>query len=229
MIICFSGTDGAGKSTQIDALRQRLASVDIRTEYVWARGGYTPVFVALKRLLHLLMGRRSNETARSSSNAAYSARRSVALSKPWIARLWLILAMLDLLMLYAVYVRCLSMRGRWVILDRYLIDTRIDFLRNHAYVFSEKSLLWRLVCWTAPKPHVHFLLTVPVAVSEARSRQKNEPYPDSTETLVFRLAAYEEFARDRGGAIVHLDGRESVEELFRQIDRHIPALTMVRS
>lgn len=228
MIICFSGTDGAGKSTQIDLLRKKFASVGVSTSYVWARGGYTPGFVALKRLLHILMGRRRNELAHSAGNADYNARRSVAFSKPWIARLWLTLAMLDMLALYAVYVRTLSMLGRMVILDRYLIDTRIDFMRHHARGFSENSLLWRLLCRMVPKPDVHFLLTVPVEVSEARSRQKNEPYPDSTETLAFRLAAYEEFVRKSGGAIVHLDGREPVEELSRQIEGHIPALTTVR-
>jgi thymidylate kinase len=224
MIICFSGTDGAGKSTQIERLSQRLAALNIEAQHIWSRGGYTPMFMALKRSIHILMGRRKNELVHDSGNANYSARRSKALRKPWVARFWLSLAILDLALLYGVYVRVLSLLGRTVILDRYMIDTRIDFLRHHSAFFSDRSPLWRVVCRVVPTPDVHFLLTVPVEVSLARSKEKNEPYPDSLETLEFRLAAYQEFAEANLECVVILDGREPLEVLFEKIDQHIPVL-----
>lgn len=225
MIIAFSGTDGAGKSTQIAELRERLAQRNVKTHHIWARGGYTPLFSAMKRVVLTMMGRRGGKLMDPSKSVDYRKRRTGAFSKPFIARSWLILAMLDLVLLYGVHARVLSRLGGVVILDRYLIDTRIDFLRHHSNVFSDQSLLWRLLSNLCPTPDVHFLITVPVDVTMSRSLQKDEPYPDSRETLKFRLEAYEAFADSAKGSIVRLDGREPLARLFQQIDQQIPALS----
>ena len=225
MIIAFSGTDGAGKSTQISALRERLAQRHNKTHYIWARGGYTPLFSAMKRVVLVLIGRRGGKLMDPSNSVEYGKRRSGAFHKLWIARSWLILAMLDLALLYGLHTRVLSRMGRVVILDRYLIDTEIDFLRHHANVFSDRSLLWRLLSRLCPTPDVHFLVTVPVDVTMSRSLQKNEPYPDTRETLEFRLSAYEAFADAAKDCIVRLDGREPLPLLFQKIDQQIPAFS----
>lgn len=229
MIIAFSGTDGAGKSTQIEALRSRLSECGVKTNYIWARGGYTPAFSLLKRLVLGAMGRKGGKLMDPSKSAEYNNRRKVAFRKPWIARIWLALAILDLALLYGIYLRILKLRGSTVVLDRYLIDTRIDFLRHHSNVFSDKSILWQLLMRVCAKPDVHFLITVPVDISMARSLQKNEPYPDSRETLEFRLTTYEAYANSACDSIVHLDGRTHLNDLFQIIDQHVPALNAPQS
>ena len=51
MIVVFSGTDGSGKSTQIKILINEFRKQGFRAKYIWARGGYTPLFSALKKIL----------------------------------------------------------------------------------------------------------------------------------------------------------------------------------
>lgn len=227
MIIAFSGTDGAGKSTQIVALRSRLSERGVRTIYIWSRGGYTPIYSGLKRLVLTAMGRRGGKLMDPSKSTDYNRRRKLAFNRPWIARLWLILAILDLSILHAIYVRVLRFMGFTIVLDRHLIDTRLDFLRHHANVFSENLLIWKLLMLVCPKPDVHFLITVPVDVTVARSRQKKEPFPDNRETLEFRLTAYETYAYSARDDIIHLDGREPLDDLFSIIDQHVSALGIV--
>ena len=55
MIIAFSGTDGAGKSTQIKILVSEFSKQGFKVKYIWARGGYTPLFSALKFFLRILL------------------------------------------------------------------------------------------------------------------------------------------------------------------------------
>jgi len=49
-IIFFSGLDGAGKSTQIDILKNHYLNQNKKVYYFWSRGGYTPGFQRLKNI-----------------------------------------------------------------------------------------------------------------------------------------------------------------------------------
>ena len=57
-IIVFSGLDGAGKSTQIDLLLTEFHKRERFVTCIWSRGGYTPIFNAIKNLARRLSGRR---------------------------------------------------------------------------------------------------------------------------------------------------------------------------
>ena len=54
-IIVFSGTDGSGKTTQIKLLINELKKKGFSTKYLWARGGYTPLFLGLKKILKIFL------------------------------------------------------------------------------------------------------------------------------------------------------------------------------
>ena len=58
MIVVFSGTDGSGKSTQIEMLINEFRNQGFRTKYIWARGGYTPLFSVLKKILRMLTAKK---------------------------------------------------------------------------------------------------------------------------------------------------------------------------
>ncbi len=183
-LIAFSGIDGAGKSTQIDILIRCLRIAGKDPVYVWSRGGYTPGVEAAKRLV-----RRAGR-GRIVPPSGRTEQRAQAFAKPRTRRLWLALAMLDLIVLYAVGIRWWRWRERPVICDRYLWDTLIDFRLNFPTEDVERWLLWRVLRATAPKPDVAFLLLVPVDESVRRGELKHEPFPDSRETLAQRLDAY---------------------------------------
>lgn len=218
MIIAFSGTDGAGKSTQIQALTSHVISQGGRPHAIWARGGYTPLMLSVKNLVLRLLGRHGDshgfDQARS---AVYTRKRKGLMQRPLVARSWLALAIIDLMLYFGVYARWLSLRGHTVIADRYVGDTRIDFMRNFPAHFKPHGFLWRLLCLVAPRPDLHVLLTVDVEVSRQRSREKGEPFPDDVETLAFRLKAYRSMPEFARGRVLALDGTDSIQQVQQQI------------
>lgn len=183
MIICFSGTDGAGKSTQIALLSEFYLQKGKKVKCLWSRGGYTPIFSFVKDLARKLLNKKLPESGNTQA-------RDDMLGKKTVSRIWLIMAELDLILLYGIYVRVLSMFGIVVICDRYLNDTIVDFRRNFDDQFDERSLLMKILHLTTPIPYKSFLLYVPVHVSKERSLLKKEPFPDSLETLEYRLNHY---------------------------------------
>ena len=208
-LIAFSGVDGAGKSTQIKLLVEQLKDAGHQPRYLWSRGGYTPGFNMLKTVLRRLSRERLVPTS------GPSAQRTEAFRQPWKRRLWLSLALLDLLWLYGFAIRIWCWSGRDVICDRYWQDTLIDFRLNFPQEQVERWLLWRLLLWLSPQPDAAFLLLVPVEESIRRSQQKDEPYPDTPETLIRRLKHYRAIAQD--GHWQQLDGRLPASQLATMI------------
>ena len=218
MIVAFSGTDGAGKPTHITTLNERLQSKGRRTCVLWARGGYTPLMLTLKSAVLTLLGRRGDTKGFDKDGSAkYVKRRTGMMRRPLVAQIWLASAMIDLILLYGIYVRFLSLTGTVVICDRYVGDTRIDFERNFSDQFNPSGALWRLLKLVAPKPAIHFVLLVPVAVSHERSRLKNEPFPDDEETLAFRYGKYQALAEFAGPGLIRLDGTVPLAEVSERI------------
>ena len=209
MLIVFSGLDGAGKSTQIELLLDHMRQQGQQPVYLWVRGGYTPLFNGVKALLRRLSG------GRAVPPSGHSQARTQALRQPWKRRLWLTLAILDLLLVYGWLVRWQQWRGRPVVCDRYVWDTLVDFRLNFPDEAVERWWLWRLFVRLTPAPDAAFLLLIPVAESVRRSQLKNEPFPDSPETLAARLAQYEALAEQGHWQV--LDGRSPIPHLQQQI------------
>lgn len=182
-IIAFSGIDGAGKSTQIDLLIRELKSQGQKTAYYWSRGGYTGPFLAFKNLLRRALGGRLPPPGRSE-------KREKVFQRPFVCSLWLTLAIVDLILVYGIYIRFLTFMGKVVLADRYLWDTWIDFQLNFPDSRFDKSLLWRVLCKVSPKPAGAFLFLVPVEEALRRSALKSEPFPDSEEVLRKRIVLY---------------------------------------
>ena len=207
--MAFSGLDGAGKSTQIAHLVTRLESKGEHPTVIWTRGGYTPLFRALKGLLRRVL------RGRIVPPAGRTAQRQRALSRPIVRRLWLTLAILDLIWVYGVLIRWRRWRGQTVICDRYLWDTLLDFRLNFPQEQVERWWLWRVLQVVSPRPDVAFALLIPVDESIRRSRQKNEPFSDPVEVLERRLVAYRELEKRTGWYV--LDGCRPVHELAEEI------------
>lgn len=205
-LIAFSGIDGAGKSTQIDLLLRSLRERGKRPVYLWTRGGYTGPFNALKTLIRRIIGRKFPPSGRNDE-------RDKAFKKKWVRTLWLILAILDLMLVYGIYMRISRTFGRVVIADRYLWDTWIDFRLNFPDVDIDQWILWKILVWISPKPDAAFLLLVPVEECLRRSKLKNEPFPDSEDVLKRRLILYKGFSYQ-----LHiLDGLKPIDVIFREI------------
>lgn len=189
MIIAISGIDGAGKTTQIEALLNYFNQKQYRAIRLWSRGGYTPVYTMLKSVLRFFLGKKLPSPGKT-------AQREKMLSTGKIGKLWLAIAIIDLMLYYGIYMRLLSILFRkTVIADRYLVDTYIDFRINFRSVCFYKWKLWKLLVLVAPKPSHSFLLTIPLHEAEKRAAVKNEPYPDSDTVRVLRYRYYQKCAK----------------------------------
>jgi len=144
-----------------------------------------------------------------------TAEREKALGRPVVQKFWLTLAILDLMRVYGLQIRLWRMTGKTVICDRYLEDTAIDFRLNFPGEPFEKSILWKILTWVTPEPDHVFVLLISIEESQKRSAQKNEPFPDSRDTLEKRLTNYDKLARENSWD--ELNGEESIETVWRQI------------
>jgi thymidylate kinase len=182
-LIVFSGLDGAGKSTQIQLLMEELKQRGRKPVYLWTRGGYTPLFSACKTFLRLALKRKLPPPGRSE-------KREKAFRKVWVRKLWLVLSILDLILVYGVYIRVSRVFGRIVIADRYVWDTWIDFNLGFPEAYVDRWITWKILKRVSPRPDLTFLLVIPVKEALIRSRKKNEPFPDSEDTLKKRREIY---------------------------------------
>ena len=210
MIVSISGLDGAGKSTQIEMLSERLIEDGMSTKVIWARGGYTPFFENLKKIVRRI-GR--NKVAPPGP----SLKRKEQLAKPFVQKVWLIIAVFDLVLIWGVYARFLSLLGVAVICDRYINDTLLDFRRNFPKSDIENTVYWYFLRFIVPTPDSAFLLWIPVDVSEERSRLKSEPFPDTRETLIWMLESYQDKSIFPEAEYKLLDGRLALKDIADEI------------
>jgi thymidylate kinase len=180
--------DCAGKSTQIDFLKQHLSHTGKDPVYLWTRGGYTPAFTWLKKLM------RKSRPGQLMIPTGLSEGRTKTFEKAWVRQVWLMIALCDLLCVYGLWIRWWRMQKRPVICDRYLWDTLIDFRLTFPQESVETWLLWRLLEWATPTPDVAFLLLVPVEESVRRSQCKDEPFPDTAALRAQRLTQYQKLS-----------------------------------
>ena len=213
-IVVFSGIDGVGKTTQVERMDALLRGEGLRTRRVWARGGYTPIFNTLKRLMRAI-GRESLPPP------GRTEQRAEMLRAGWRRRVWLTIAIVDLALYYALWVRGLKWANFIVLSDRYLLDTEVDFELNFPGWRVSHGMLWRMLCWLSPVPDAAFIFTVPVDESIARSRDKNEPFPDSAEVLVARWGRYD--AECLSGSYVRIDGTRPRDEIMEELIEAIRA------
>ena len=207
MLITFSGIDCSGKSTQIELIKSHYNHSNRSVVTLWARGGYTPIFVFFKYILRILFVSQLPSQGNSLS-------RTKSLSNPFIAKLWLSIAILDLILFWGIYLRWNLLMNRIVICDRYIDDTRLDFRINFPQISFEKSSLWLLLERVVPKPNKSFLLLIPVQESLTRSLQKSEPYPDTEFHLNIRFDFYSSLPSISPLPYVFLDGRLSISSIF---------------
>lgn len=180
-MIVFSGIDSAGKTTQVKRLVEKSKK---KTMVVWSRGGYTSFFLALKWLI-----RRFFPKVVPAKNDVVKRKQILASSK--IQKVWLFLAILDLIRLYCISLRIYKMFGYKLICDRYIWDSCIDFTLNFPSINFRDWNIWKFLTRFALVPDISIILTISVQESCRRSLLKNEPFPESEMQKVQRFDAYQ--------------------------------------
>jgi len=212
-LIVFSGLDGAGKSTQIEILKKHFESKNQSVEVFWSRGGYTPGLEFLKRVM------RKSGSAVIPSTHGNSQKRDDAFKRKSVRKIWLTLAIFDLIFHYAIVLRIKLLARKIIICDRYLFDTQLDFELNFPDERVSSWFLWSVLERTALRPGFHFVLTVPIEESQKRSQLKSEPFPDPPEVLQYRLHRYLEYCKNHKNCF-QIDCERPIEEVRKEISTH---------
>lgn len=211
-MIAFSGTDGAGKSTQIAKLCDALTLRGRRPRVVWFRPGYSTEARALKQTWRRLR-------AGKATPPGPSAERSRLLEKPGVQRAWLAMALVDTWLQCALKMRVWRAAGQVVLCDRYIDDAIMDLQTLFPEVVADDWLPWRMVRSMCSRPTVQVLLVLSSEEAERRCELKEEPFPTSLEVRQFREANYERLSRDPAWVVV--DASQSEEDVHLEILRAI--------
>lgn len=209
-MIALSGLDGSGKSTQIEKLKKHFELKNQSVEVFWSRGGYTPGMEFLKRIM------RKSGTSVVPSTQGNSKKRDDAFERNSVRKVWLSLAILDLILHYSIILRIKSLFGKTIICDRYLFDTQLDFELNFPAENVSSWFLWKILKKTALRPAFHFVLTVSIAESQRRSNLKNEPFPDTPEVLQYRLNRYQKYCKSHDNCF-QIDCERPIDEVGKEI------------
>lgn len=226
LLICLSGIESSGKSTQLELLLENARRQGQSPVYLWTRPGYTRNLETAKRVIRRLTGRRPTGKKSGSSIAARVKhaypRRGDEFGSALARRVWLSIALTDLIWVYGFQVRYWLSLGRTVVCDRYLWDCFVDFRINFPRDAVESGLLGRILTAVTPRPDVAYFLLIPVEESLLRSKQRERNFQEAEAVLGQRLDQYRIVA-DQFQLPV-LDGRRSVDEIAEEIQLGIAAL-----
>lgn len=178
LLICFTGIDGSGKTTQAELLVAWLASMGFRSMYVWSRGE-----VLLVRRIFLFLGRRALGTSASElandqeSYGVYQSRKSKLMGISLVRVLWSAMTFFEHLVQINVDIRRKLRDGCVVVCDRYLWDSSVDLAvlnkKNPEWLSGRLNrLMWKFI----PQPTVTFFIDIPP--EEAMKRKNDIPSVD---------------------------------------------------
>ena len=208
MIVSFSGIDSAGKTTQIELLCQYCDKKKIKYKKVWSKARGTPGVLWLKELV------RKDKKMDPKEKAEY---RAEVFRNSWKRNLLFIASMLDLCWYWGIYYRLLNLTNKLVICDRYLWDSYVEITeKDFCAVNVDRSLLWNIVRFVAPKPQKSFVFIIPPEESLRRDQNKNAAGIESVEVKRKKIERYMKCVQNNCWTNV-MDGKRSVNELHEDV------------
>jgi thymidylate kinase len=206
-MISFSGIDGAGKSTQIELVKDHFDKQGIKYIMIWGRGGWTPGLELIKNIVRTdkKLDKDGRENYRISVHA-----------NPRKKKLLLIGAILDLYFYFGIYYRYLNIRGIEVICDRYIWDTYIDFKVNYSMFNFEKWIIWKMLLVFIPYPSKSIILVISTEESTQRCKSKIDDYTESEEIRKYKIDLYYDMINKKKWTHV-INGCQTIDKIFSDI------------
>jgi len=201
-LICFTGMDGSGKTTNARLLTSWMKSQNVEADYVWNMLE-APLLKPLTLLASLLLLRTNHVLADYSK---YTRSKKYALRNPLLLKAYINLLVFDLLIrvLFKVYLRLLL--GRVVVCDRYVFDLIATMMADLELPLQRILSIIQIPLKAFPRPEITFLMDVPEAV--ALTRKCDIP---SIEFLKRRRQAY--LTIGRKFKMVILNGSDKLKDL----------------
>jgi len=181
-ILTISGIDGSGKGTNIDLVAQRLRDQGLNVKILAGRFGYTPILLKVKYYFSRMYRNNQSSLKLLKEGNSVFRRRGV---------LWKITACLDYFLYYGVYVRALNVFESYIIIDRYIIDMKVDIMIGSERLDLLDRAIISFLNVMLPKPRVSIFLSIDSSCSEKRSRLKEDEYRESLERIQKRLSLYD--------------------------------------
>jgi thymidylate kinase len=206
-LICFSGVDGAGKTTLARHLAVSLTSAEVRYRYVYAR--FLPILVrpiwALSRSLFL----RGSDI--ESDFAEYQTNKRGWLQMSWLRKLYQYSILVDYFFQVLYRVTIPLKLGANLVCDRYVHDTVISDLAPDLDFTHDQARQMIKDCFRImPRPDLVFLVDVP----ENHSMARKTDIP-SAQYLIERRRMYS--AVTSVMEVVSLDGKRPLDQLRDEV------------
>jgi thymidylate kinase len=222
-LISFSGLDGAGKTSQAEALQEALERLGFDAEIVWTRLEWTTLWenrwlgvlsAPARGALRVVSWARSSRRGSSAASANGGERTALAPAhlrerSELISQVWVSIVALAHALAQRRSTRAHLRRGAVLISDRYNLDTAVQLRHRYGAQRRFRFQIW-LVRRLSPTPLLAYL--VEVAPETARAR-KPEDY--DLEALASQAALYRELAPELGVRV--LDGERAREELCAEV------------
>jgi thymidylate kinase len=218
MVIGFSGVDGSGKSTQIEALRATLDELGVPSRLAWKPVGHGAALRLVRRSIkrslrarpaHPPSGRPTDVDAPALTWDPNPPSRQLRERSPALTSAWAVYVAVSTAAAYrGAELRCRLSR-RTLICDRHSLDTDAHLVFQYGQA-RRPSVAIRLSDLVTPRADVAVHVEVPAEV--ARSRKPLQYTAEEVERLV---AIYAE-ERSRLG-VLRLDGTRTPDEIAEQI------------
>jgi thymidylate kinase len=206
-MISFSGIDGSGKGTQLDLLEKYMIDHKLRYCRIWARGSWTPGIELVKKIV-----RRDKHFSESQKNEY----RIEARSNPKKMKVIMILSILDLLWYFNLYYRFLKWNNDYLLCDRYIWDTLVDFRVNFSGCRVDEMFIWKILLKSIPYPNESFIFTISSEDSISRGLKKKEAFMESRAIKHLKINQYNQLIHEGKWTQV-INGNLDVLEINKKI------------
>ncbi|VVB94973.1 Thymidylate kinase [uncultured archaeon] len=212
LFICFTGMDGAGKTTLAKSLVEHLQSNGIKSRYVYNR--YIPYLVRPVMKIGRIFFLRNKNFYNDYVNYS-NTKRSISQKHHFLAKGYQSILLLDYFIQILIKIKLPLILNRNVICDRYIYDTIVtDLSVDFNYSSEDVRRLLAKILFLFPTPDVTFLIDLPEEI--AFQRKNDIP---SIDYLRDRRKNYLNIGKEYEMTV--LDGSESLDKLKSVINECI--------
>jgi thymidylate kinase len=237
-LICLTGVDGCGKSTQARILKERMEAAGWDVATVWTGGrpyiSRPLVRLAKRRLKAPVQQEDGRFEARTAGNSAsddfgdYLSRSNDMFRRYWpLRRGWTDVSLIEHAVEANLAVQPHLRAGRAVVCDRYIFKSVVNLAILLDLEMTElPGLLRHPAVLAVPKPDLYFLMDLPAEVAAARKTDL-----PSVEYVARRVPVYRALAAYAGMPVV--DATQSpdqvAEAIWEEVTHRLPSLAAARS